>query len=92
MSIDQLQTMQVIRGKRTMLGPEDAAHTGLFHAAPGRPRKVDKVSTMRPRRSFGVQPLTLSCYLYNAYLFPPTLIAGQLSNRSPSASIVKHMT
>ena len=44
MSIDQLQTMQVIRGKRTTLGPEEAGtHTGLFHAAPGRPRKVDKV-------------------------------------------------
>jgi hypothetical protein len=45
MSIDQLQTMQVIRGKRTTLGPDDAekGHTGLFHAAPGRPRKADKV-------------------------------------------------
>jgi hypothetical protein len=45
MSIDQLQTMQVIRGKRTTLGPDDVekGHTGLFHAAPGRPRKADKV-------------------------------------------------
>ena len=44
MSIDQLQTMQVIRGKRTNLGGEDGNHQGLFHAAPGRPRKADKVS------------------------------------------------
>ena len=43
MSIDQLQTMQVIRGKRTNLGGEDGPHQGLFHAAPGRPRKADKV-------------------------------------------------
>jgi hypothetical protein len=67
MSIDQLQTMQVIRGKRTMLGPEDAGHTGLFHAAPGRPRKVDKVSTMRHRRqcSVSVILLTLAGYLHS---------------------------
>jgi hypothetical protein len=66
MSIDQLQTMQVIRGKRTMLGPEDAGHTGLFHAAPGRPRKVDKVS-MRHRRqcSVSVILLTLAGYLHS---------------------------
>ena len=44
MSIDQLQTMQVIRGKRTQLGPDEGGHQGLFHAAPGRPRKADKVS------------------------------------------------
>ena len=76
MSIDQLQTMQVIRGKRTMLGPEDAGHTGLFHAAPGRPRKVDKVSTMCHRRQYSVSVmlLTLACYIHY------TCISPQLDN------------
>ena len=76
MSIDQLQTMQVIRGKRTMLGPEDAGHTGLFHAAPGRPRKVDKVSTMYHRRQniVSVMILTSSHYIHCTNNFPSTRI------------------
>jgi hypothetical protein len=46
-----------------MLGPEDAGHTGLFHAAPGRPRKVDKVSTMCHRKS------AVFCYSHRHAIF-----------------------
>ena len=72
MSIDQLQTMQVIRGKRTMLGPEDAGHTGLFHAAPGRPRKVDKVGTMR-HSAVSVSSYSHRHAIYTTRTFSPSL-------------------